>query len=104
MPDFDPARRTALRKVLAAGCALCVPVAWGTETVPGGVPKPAAAPKAGGGKVKKVSKAQAKYQEKPKGQQQCAVCNNFVPPNSCNLVEGKISPSGWCTLFTPKPV
>lgn len=97
MSDFNPMRRTVLRNVLAAGCALCVPIAWGAEATPG------KAPQADGAKGKKVSKAQAKYQDKPKDKQQCAVCSNFVAPNSCNLVEGKISPNGWCSLFTQKP-
>jgi hypothetical protein len=101
MSDFNPMnplRRTVLRKVLAAGCALCVPIAWGAET------SPSKAPQTGGAKSKKVSKAQSKYQDKPNGKQQCTLCNNFVAPNSCNLVEGKISPNGWCSLFTPKQV
>lgn len=99
MSDFDPERRTVLRNALAAGCALCVPAAWAAETRTA-----TAAPGAIAESTRKVSKAQAKYQDKPKGKQQCAVCNNFVAPGSCNLVEGKISPNGWCTLFTPKPV
>lgn len=100
MSDFNPKRRTVLRNVLAAGCALCVPIVWGAETTPGKEQQAATTTQTG----KKLSKMQAKYQDKPKGKQECAVCANFVAPNACNLVEGKISPSGWCTLFTPKPV
>ena len=50
----------------------------------------------------KVSEAAAKYQGQPKGSQSCGVCASFQPPNACKLVEGAISPSGWCQLFTAK--
>jgi hypothetical protein len=50
----------------------------------------------------KISQAAAKYQNTPKGQQSCAVCVNFQPPNACKFVEGTISPKGWCTLFAAK--
>lgn len=50
----------------------------------------------------KISQADAKYQNEPKGQQSCAVCANFEPPNACKFVQGTISPTGWCQLFAPK--
>jgi hypothetical protein len=50
----------------------------------------------------KISQAAAKYQDQPKGQQNCAVCANFQPPNACKFVQGKISPNGWCQLFAAK--
>jgi hypothetical protein len=50
----------------------------------------------------KISPAAAKYQDQPKGQQSCAICINFQPPNACKFVQGTISPSGWCQLFAPK--
>ena len=50
----------------------------------------------------KITPAAAKYQDQPKGQQSCAVCANFQPPNACKVVQGTISPSGWCLLFAPK--
>jgi hypothetical protein len=50
----------------------------------------------------KLSQAAAKYQGQPKGQQSCAVCANFQPPNACKFVEGTISPTGWCLLFAAK--
>lgn len=95
--DFDPGRRSLLRGALAAGCALCVPVTWAAVTAPGTAQRLAAE------KSAKISKVQVKYQDKPNGKQHCAVCNNFIAPDACRLVEGKISPSGWCTLFTAKP-
>ena len=50
----------------------------------------------------KISQADAKYQGTPKGDQHCDVCVNFQPPISCKFVQGDISLSGWCQLFTPK--
>ena len=50
----------------------------------------------------KVSQADAKYQDRPKGQQRCDGCVQFQPPNACKIVQGEISPSGWCQLFAAK--
>jgi hypothetical protein len=50
----------------------------------------------------KISQADAKYQGTPKADQHCDGCLNFQPPNACKFVQGDISPSGWCQLFTPK--
>ena len=50
----------------------------------------------------KISQADAKYQNTPKGDQRCDRCINFQPPNACKFVQGTISPSGWCQLFAPK--
>ena len=50
----------------------------------------------------KISQAAAKYQDTPKGQQNCAVCVNFQAPNACKFVDGTISPNGWCQLFAAK--
>jgi len=50
----------------------------------------------------KISQADAKYQAAPKADQRCDGCLNFQPPNACKFVQGDISPSGWCQLFTPK--
>jgi hypothetical protein len=51
----------------------------------------------------KVSKANAKYQDKPNGDQRCDGCVQFAAPDGCKVVEGRISPSGWCMLYAPKP-
>ncbi len=50
----------------------------------------------------KVDKKTAKYQSSPKNGQQCSGCAYFQPTKSCKLVEGDISPTGWCMLFAPK--
>ena len=50
----------------------------------------------------KMSQADAKYQGTPKGDQRCDGCMLFQPPNACKVVQGEISPSGWCQLFVKK--
>ena len=50
----------------------------------------------------KVSQADAKYQDQPKGQQRCEICLQFQPPNACRIVEGPIGPKGWCQYFAAK--
>jgi hypothetical protein len=51
----------------------------------------------------KIAQKLVQYQEKPKGPQECDTCLHFVAPNGCKMVEGKINPKGWCSLFAPKP-
>ncbi len=53
--------------------------------------------------TKKLTQESVKYQHQPKGDQKCATCVQFVPPNSCNLVAGTIDPQGWCVLWAKKP-
>lgn len=50
----------------------------------------------------KVLQSAAQYQSTPRGNQFCGDCAHFVPPTGCKLVEGKISPGGWCRLFAKK--
>ncbi len=50
----------------------------------------------------KVSQAEAKYQDHPKGPQRCDGCVQFQPSNACKVVEGQISPNGWCEIFAAK--
>lgn len=47
----------------------------------------------------KDSKAEAKYQDKPKGNAHCSECTMWRPPNGCSAVAGVISPDGWCSYF-----
>jgi hypothetical protein len=69
----------------------------------------------------KVSKAAAKYQDTPKNGQTCGMCKFYIPPGghagsgmmggnmgpgmmaagTCQVVEGSISPRGWCILYQP---
>jgi hypothetical protein len=51
----------------------------------------------------KMAPASAGYQETPKGDQQCANCTLFqASNNACTLVDGTISPSGWCKFWVKK--
>jgi hypothetical protein len=50
----------------------------------------------------KMPKQTAQYQDSPKGDQKCEGCRFFIEGGSCRLVEGEISPNGWCRLFQPK--
>jgi hypothetical protein len=56
----------------------------------------------------KSSKAAVKYQDKPNDGQQCSSCQFFIPGKSpkasgtCQVVEGSISPQGWCTEYSKK--
>ena len=91
---FDPSRRRLFSQgaAIAGGAAL------------GGLMLKTKARAQGG----KVSQAIAKYQDKPHGTQQCDGCVQFIPGNTssaggaCKIVEGSISPKGWCMFFTPK--
>lgn len=49
-----------------------------------------------------VPKTVVNYQSHPKGGMDCATCIQFMPPQSCAVVSGKISPKGWCTAYVPK--
>jgi hypothetical protein len=51
----------------------------------------------------KLAQAAVKYQTTPKDGHQCDGCAQFVAPNSCKLVDGDISPTGWCLLWVKKP-
>ena len=51
----------------------------------------------------KMAQKLVQYQTTPKNKQQCSTCLHFVAPDSCKLVEGKIAPAGWCSLYAPKP-
>lgn len=51
--------------------------------------------------VIKISKAAVAYQDHPEGDKHCAKCMQFMPPSSCKLVDGPISPQGFCRIFTP---
>lgn len=123
MSTHIPERRLVLRglALLALSLSGCQkqeeasPRTQGPEAAAPAAPAPAGtAPQAGGtppgGTDKdpppssgKVSKAQVQYQEQPKGDQKCSTCTHFVPEsNTCKVVDGQISPNGWCTLWAKK--
>ena len=91
---FDPSRRRLFRQgaAIVGGAAL------------GGLILSAKARAQGG----TVAKSVAKYQDKPHGTQECDGCMHFIPGKSpsahgrCTIVEGDISPKGWCMFFATK--
>ena len=52
--------------------------------------------------AQKASKEAMKYQDMPKDGQKCSDCVYFVAPDGCGVVDGKISPNGWCVLYNKK--
>jgi hypothetical protein len=49
----------------------------------------------------KISKEAVGYQDHPDGDKRCEKCLQFVAPASCKMVDGPISPQGFCRIFTP---
>lgn len=50
----------------------------------------------------KMAQTAAGYQNKSKGDQKCSTCALFQAPSSCSLVDGTISPDGWCRFYSKK--
>jgi len=50
--------------------------------------------------VIKISQKAVAYQDHPEGEKRCDKCVQFQPPNACKMVDGMISPNGYCRLFT----
>lgn len=95
-----PTRRRLLRAALATGCGLWLPLVLAAEAPKPGT-NPPAKPAAAAGK--KVPQASVHYQPRPKGEQKCSTCTNFIADtNTCKLVEGKVVPEGWCDLWAKK--
>jgi High potential iron-sulfur protein len=86
---MDNCRRIS-RRIVLTGTALAL-----GATAANTMLSPAAA-------QEKMSQADAKYQGTPKDNQRCDGCMLFQPPNACKVVQGEISPSGWCQLFVKK--
>jgi hypothetical protein len=49
--------------------------------------------------LNRMNKTASRYQNHPNGDKRCAGCVHFQPPDSCEVVPGLISPSGWCKWF-----
>lgn len=100
MDNMNESRRAVFRAALATGCVLCVPAAFAADsTTKSTKPAPGDAP----AQAKKTPQATVQYQPKPKGEQKCSLCTHFISEsNTCKVVEGKISPEGWCTLWAKK--
>jgi hypothetical protein len=75
------------RKVIGAACLL--------------MSSAIASPKAARAAAK-VPQGQAGYRTRPNGAARCQQCVQFLPPAGCGIVDGAISPSGWCNFFAPR--
>ncbi len=113
MKQEIPSRRAVLRGALAVGCGLVLPISLlGCDSRPVAVapavapaaPPPAAKESAAAApEIKKVAPASVQYQGQPKADQKCGDCMHYVAAsNTCQRVEGPISPDGWCLLWLKK--
>ncbi len=50
----------------------------------------------------KMAQKAAGYQTTPKDGQSCDSCALFITPASCKLVDGAVSPSGYCRFYVKK--
>ena len=117
MAQFDEklSRRAMLRKAatvvgvagasaFAAGCAPSITAAPPPPAPPPVIPpappmaQPAPPPPIA---AAKESKREARYQSHPHGRERCGRCVHFMAPNGCEIVDGRISPRGWCRHFQP---
>jgi len=80
-------RHLLKRGALVAGGAVAVAAALAA--------RPAAA-------ATKNSQKAVDYKPTPTGSARCDKCTYWEGPASCKLVDGVISPSGWCSLYAPK--
>jgi hypothetical protein len=49
-----------------------------------------------------TTKREAQYVSRGLGRERCKHCSMFLSPDRCSLVEGEISPQGWCRYFEAK--
>ena len=87
MPAGRSSRRAFIKTMGAAAAAVgCARVGQAQEYKPQ--------------EQKKLTQAAIGYQDHPKGDEACGTCPYFQFPKSCVVVEGEISPSGWCPIWT----
>lgn len=52
----------------------------------------------------KTTKEKGAYQKTPKDGKKCADCLHFISDtNECKVIEGSVSPNGWCKLYAGNP-
>jgi high potential iron-sulfur protein len=82
--NFKPVRR----RFLAASAALC-----GALSGAAGAAQPAP--------LKKYSKERVGYRDEPYQGRTCAKCVLYAGNGECAIVEGQVSPDGWCLQWMP---
>ena len=85
--------RTPSRRAFLRGAGLC----GGLALAAGGLAAGAAT-----AAPNKLNQKAAGYRDKPMGSARCDNCAVWQGPDSCKLVQGPLSPSGWCTLYSRK--
>jgi len=50
----------------------------------------------------KLSQKASGYRATPKGKAECDNCSQWQAPAGCKIVDGVISPTGWCNVYTLK--
>jgi hypothetical protein len=89
MPTFGSSRRDFIKTMgVVAGAATCGRAAAAQAQAY----KPQ--------EQKKLTQAAARYQDHPNGFESCGACPYFILPGSCVMVEGEISATGWCPIYT----
>jgi hypothetical protein len=53
-------------------------------------------------RAQKAAKGSLQYQDRPNGDKQCSNCTQFIPNNDCQIVEGTVSPQGYCIAWQKK--
>jgi len=48
----------------------------------------------------KSAQASVAYRASPNGRESCANCAYFEEPDSCSVVSGRVSPRGWCNIWS----
>jgi High potential iron-sulfur protein len=90
LTEMKVSRRITLRNVVILAGLAAAP--WARPTLAQG----------------KASKQAMHYQDQPKDGQKCATCVQFIPGEKpgangeCQVVEGPISPDGWCIEYIKK--
>jgi len=84
LPSMVLSRRTIVTRSVAGAAGAAVLLGFVTEV------------------SAKMAQKAVEYQDTPKGDQQCSNCSLFQEPNACTLVDGEISPKGWCKFWVKK--
>jgi High potential iron-sulfur protein len=87
-----PSRRRMLAAMAVGGGALLAPALDGSAQQN---PKVT---------LKKRTKEAVGYRDEPYQGRTCAKCVLYVGHGECVLVEGEVSPDGWCLQWTPATV
>ena len=54
--------------------------------------------------LKKRSRESVGYRDFPYEKRSCAKCMLYVGDGECVIIEGKVSPDGWCNQWTPPTI